>query len=176
MKRFVWVVVLAGLLVVALASTALAAPPAPYGAGPGNGIRRPGTGLSQPGTDFGAGAGGGARRGAPEWAGQPAEVKALLGMTEEQIEAERLAGKSLAKIAEGKGVTPQKLVETILAAKKATLDTLVAGGRLTQAQADYKYSRMQTQVSVMVDRTTTGPAWRQGGAKWGASVRGRWNQ
>ena len=41
-------------------------------------------------------------RGAPAWAGQPEEVAALLGMTDEEIQAERLAGKSLAQIAAGK--------------------------------------------------------------------------
>ncbi len=57
-----------------------------------------------------AGAAGMMRRGmaaggAPEWAGQPEEVATLLGMTAEEIQAERQAGKSLAQIAAAKGIS-----------------------------------------------------------------------
>ena len=176
MKRFVLVAVTVGLMLAALASTALAAPAAQ--ANPGNGIHTPGTGP-QAGMGFGRGqmagnaAGAGIRRGGPEWAGQPDEVQALLGMTDEQIQAERLSGKSLAQIAAARNVGEQKLIDTILAAKKATLDKLVGEGKLAQAQADYAYSRMQAQVKVMVGRTTTGPSWSQGDGSTGAPRMGR---
>ena len=60
-------------------------------------------------------------------------------------------------IAESKGIGEDKLISTILDAKKAILTGLVAGGKLTQAQMDLMVEHMQTQVKTMVERTTVGP-------------------
>ena len=163
MKKLILVAVLAGALAALLAGTALAAgpvTPTPQGFGPGNGIHAPGTG-------YGPGTAGTMRRGAPAWAGQPEEVEALLGMTEEQIHTERLAGKSLAQIAASKNVSADKLVITILEAKKADLAKLVAEGKLTQAQMEFMVDHMQTQVKTMVERKSVGPASGQGQARPG---------
>ncbi len=204
MKRFGLVAALAGILVVALSAAAFAAPPTPQATapqtGPGAGIHTPGTGLTNgvvPGTQAngtaqgfgpmwarqqgqatGMGMGFG-MRGAPAWAGQPEEVQTYLGMTLEQIQAERVAGKSLAQIAVEKGKTRDGLISTILDAKKATLDEQVAAGKLTQAQADVVYANMQQQVPVMVDRTDVGPgcgaaAGQTAGTRMGMG--GRWNR
>jgi hypothetical protein len=173
MKRFIVVMVLVGALTALLASTVLAA-------GPGYGMHTPSTGLAANGSaGYGpsGGRGMGQRGGAPEWAGQPEEVEKLLGMTDEQIRTERLAGKSLAQIGQTKGVTQDTLTSTILSAKKADLDKLVADGKLTQAQADYAYSRMQQQVPAMIARTTTGPAQAGNAAEQGSMGQrrgGRW--
>jgi hypothetical protein len=113
-------------------------------------------------------------RGAPTWAGFEEEVATFLGMSQEQIQAERLAGTSLLQIAQAKGKTEQQLVSTILAAKKADLDKAVADKTITQAQADLVYEHMQTQVAQMVSRTATGPASGQGaGNQMGGMQRGR---
>ncbi len=203
MKRFVLVAALAGILVVALSAAAFAAPPTPQAGqtfGPGSGIHTPGTGLTNgvvPGTQAtgtaqgfgpmwqrqgqatgGMGMGFG-MRGGPAWAGQPEEVQAYLGMTLEQIQAERVAGKSLAQIAVEKGKTRDGLISTILNAKKATLDAQVAAGKLTQAQADAVYANLQQQVPVMVDRTDVGPgcgaaSGQTAGTRMGMG--GRWNR
>ena len=216
MKRFVLVAALAGILVVAVSAAAFAAPPTPQSGaafGPGGGIHTPGTGLAngtavngtaqgfgpmwqrqqgQATGGMGAGLGLGMRGGAA-WAGQPDEVQTLLGMTGDEIQAERLTGKSLAQIAAEKDKTKDQLVSTILSAKKAILEEQVAAGKLTQAQADAVYGNMQQQVPVMVDPTdfwpgcgtaggqTTGtrmgmtlaPALRFGAS---AGVGGRWNR
>lgn len=174
MKKLIVITILAAALAALLVGTALAAGPVvatPQGFGPGNGIHTPGTGLTAPATGFGPGAGAGTllRRGAPEWAGESAEVEALLGMTAEQIQAERLAGKSLAQIAAAKGISEEKLIQTILDAKKAELAKLVADGKLTQAQMDLMIQRTQEQVKVMVERTNVGPAFEQGQAGSGLS-------
>lgn len=95
------------------------------------------------------------------------EVLGLLNMTREQVIAERQAGKSLLQIAQSKNVTEQTLVTTILDAKRADLDALVASGRLTQAQADQMYQNMQQTVPQAVNRTTTGPMWGNGAAQPG---------
>ena len=119
--------------------------------------------------------GAGMRGGAPEWAGLEEEVATLLSMTQEQIQSERLAGKSLVQIAAAKNVNEQTLTSTILTAKKAELDAQVAAGKLTQAQADAVYAHMQTQVPAMINRTTVGPNPNRGtGPLAGQRMSGRW--
>ena len=109
MKRFILIAVLAGALAALLAGTALAAgpvtPPA-QGFGPGMGItgRAPDDDAGRRSSvGMGAGMAGEQGRGAPAWAGQPDEVATLLGMTAADIQAERLAGKSLVQIAGKQG-------------------------------------------------------------------------
>jgi hypothetical protein len=172
MKRFILIAVLAGALAVLLAGTALAAgpvtPPA-QGFGQGMGIHAPGTGMMTPGT--GMGPGGMAGRGKPAWAGQPEEVATLLGMSAEDIQAERLAGKSLVQIADSKNppISEDKLISTIFDAKKADMAALVADGKLTQAQMDLMVEHMQTQIKIMVERTSVGPAFDKGQTRPGMS-------
>ncbi len=168
MKRFVMLVTLVMVLALALTGTALADDP-PTTCPMGNGTPGSGPGpRGGMGPGMGAGMGPGMRGGAADWMGMPDEVETLLGMTEEQIHAERLAGKSLAQIAAAKGISKDTLVATILNAKKADIERLVSEGRLTRQQADFMLARMQQQVTVMVDQTTTGP--RMGG--WGGGMGG----
>lgn len=143
MKKALLVAVLTGTLAVTLAGAALAFPPR-HGMG--------GYGGYGPGIMGGMGPGG--FMGLASWQA----VEKLLGMTAAQIRAERLAGKSLVQIAQSKNVTEQKLVSTILEARKAELDRLVAAGRLTRAQADFMYQQMQQHVTLMVNRAGVGPA------------------
>lgn len=155
MKRMVKVTsAVAGVVLAStiLVGSTMAAPPTPQGT-PGT-TTTPGTGLHQGGA-YGM-------RGAPVWAGFEDEVATFLGMTQEQIQAERLAGKSLLQIAESKGKTVDQLTSVILVAKKADLDKAVADKAITQAQADLMYQNMQQQVPQMVNRTTVGPANGQG--------------
>ena len=163
MKRWTLIVSLAVALALVFGAVTYAQGPTgnptpgtcPLGYEPGSG---PGPGAGRgPGQGVGPGQGAGQRGGQPEWAGMEDEVETLLGMTEEQIQAERQAGKSLVQIAATKGVSEPALVTAILAAKKADLDAQVAAGRLTQERADAMYARMQTQVAAAVNRTTTGP-------------------
>ncbi|MGQ9768616.1 MAG: hypothetical protein ACUVSS_15185 [Anaerolineae bacterium] len=173
MKKLFVIAILVAAFAAMLAGTALAAGPVAttsQGFGPGNGIHTPATGLTAPATGYGAGAM--LRRGAPQWAGELEAVEALLGMTAEQIQAERLAGKSLVQIAAGKGISEETLIQTILDAKKAELAKLVADGKLTQAQMDLMVERMQAQIKAMVERTNVGPAFGQGQARPGMGFRG----
>ena len=64
----------------------------------------------------------------------------------------------MAQIAASKDISEDKLISTMLEAKKADLAKLVTGGKLTQAQMDAMVQRMQTQVKTMVERTIVGPA------------------
>jgi hypothetical protein len=162
MKRFLVVAVLAMVVASLFAVSALAAGPV------GGRWAQQGT----PQTPNGACPMGGAgMMGRPAWAGQPDEVAALLGMTAEQIQAERQAGKSLAQIAQSKNVPTEKLVETMLSAKKTALQQAVTDGKLTQAQADLMVERMTAMAKVMVERTTTGPMGGRG--MMGGGMRGQ---
>jgi hypothetical protein len=176
MKKHILVTVLVGVMAALVAGTALAAGPATHraqGFGPGNGMGTWNTQDTAPNaaSPCGMAAGGMVRRGAPEWAGGATEeIAALLGMTEDQIQAERQAGKSLVQIAASKGISEETLISTIIDAKKADLAQLVADGKLTQAQMDLMVEHMQTQVKAMVERTNVGPAFGQGGARRGGMM------
>ena len=150
MKRWIAVAILAVTLVAALGGTVLAQgtnPPVPNGTCPY---------CSAPGSTRWSGGG----RGMPEWAGADQAAEKLLGMTAEEIQAERVAGKLLVEIAQGKGISEDALIAAIMEAKKAQLADLVKTGKLTQAQADAMLVHMQDQVKVMVERTVTGPMWQ----------------
>ena len=64
------------------------------------------------------------------------DIATLLGMTSDQIWAERVQGKTLADLAKEKGVDTQKLVDALVASQKTRLDQAVTDNRVTQAQAD----------------------------------------
>ena len=157
MKRWIVVSILILVLAVTLAGTALAqsgTPPTPNSCQCGEtpGMMMQGGGMR----------GGDARgeRGMPEWVGMDDAAEKLLGMTEAEIQAARLDGKSLAELAQAKGVSKDALVKAILDEHKADLAKLVADGKLTQAQAEAMVNRMQEQVKLMVERTGTGPMWQ----------------
>lgn len=111
------------------------------------------------------------------WAGLPDAAVELLGLSEEEIQAERLAGKSLAEIAGAQGVDVDALAAAFMSEHKAALDALVKDGKLTQAQADLMYDHMDDMIPDMLERGSTGPAW-QGeagarGMRGGMGMRGR---
>lgn len=115
----------------------------------------------------------------PGWAGAVCRgtstvataVSDLLGMSSEDIAAQRGAGKSLADIAASKNVDKDKLVDTILSAKKAAMDEAVKDGRITQEQADQMLETMKSRVTDRVDDATVGP--RGGRGQGGGMGMGR---
>jgi len=136
----------AGLLMLgAVAGTALAAPGTPTPPGP-----LPAVQGSWQGSGLGYGAGAG-------YQSALAPVAKLLGMTVDQIHADRLAGKSLAQIAQEKGVATQALVNAMVEARKAALDARVKAGSLTQAQADAALATMKARIAESISRTSIGP-------------------
>jgi hypothetical protein len=175
MKRLIVATILVGALMALVAGTALAAGPTtpPWqGSDPATGVQA----VTPP---CGAEVGSMPRRGAPEWAGDQEAVAKLLGMTEEAIQTERLAGKSLAQIAAAKYVSEDALVNAMLSARKDALAKLVADDKLTQAQADLMVENMTSRVKTMVERSDVGPAFGQGGTRgmMGQGMRGgRWNR
>jgi hypothetical protein len=93
------------------------------------------------------------------------EVAKVIGMTSDQIRDMRQDGKSLVQIAATKNVTEQKLVEAIMAFKKAEVQKKVAAGTITQDQADLMLQRMQENTVNAVNRTSTGPFGGQGNGR-----------
>jgi hypothetical protein len=146
------------IVVAALALTALVVVPAIAATGKAGGgwgrMMGRNSGNAATGVCPGAGLGG----------GQAVEaVTALLGMTRDEIISELKAGKSLTQIAESKGVSKDKLVSTIVDARKAVLQQAVTDGRLTQEQMDLMVQRMTERVSALADSTSLGTYSGRGG-------------
>ena len=136
----------AGLVMLGVvAGSVSAAPPTPTPPGAPAAAQQNGQGRG-----FGHGAGIG-------YQALSGSVGKLLGMTAEQIHAERLAGKSLAEIAQAKGVQKDALVNAMVESHKAMLDARVKAGTLTQAQADTALATMKTRIAQSVERTEVGP-------------------
>ena len=157
MKKLIVVSVVVAALAATMVGTALAAgptPPGSYGACDGTGM---GVGHAR-----------------VTWAGLPDAVAQLLGMDSESIQAERLSGKSLVAIAAEKGISKETLVATIVDARQEAVSAAVAAGTITQEQADLMLQQMESRIPLMVERTTTGPAFGQPGGRMGAGGMGRW--
>ena len=96
--------------------------------------------------------------------GASQDVAKLLGLTPEELQRQLQAGKSLAAIAQEKGVTTDKLVTTILATPQARLDTLVKNGTLTQQQADQMLQTIKPHITAMIESSGgMGPGMMGGG-------------
>ena len=85
-------------------------------------------------------------------------VSKLIGLDTAEIRAQRQGGKSLAQIAESKGISEEKLVNSILEQRKAQMDKGVADGTITKDQAQFCLDNMEKRIKSKVERTTTGPA------------------
>jgi hypothetical protein len=104
-------------------------------------------------------------------------VAKTLGITTEQLYAERAAGKTLAQIAKDKDVSEQQLTDVILAELVQFTDQAGKDGRITQAQADWVQAQAKAMVPLMLN-TPFGPGGMQGfggrghGRGWGRGFGG----
>ena len=73
-------------------------------------------------------------------------VTKLLGMSQEQIQTEREAGKSIVEIAREKNINEQALIGGMLEARKQNLQEAVSNGYLTQKQADERLEWMNERI------------------------------
>lgn len=89
----------------------------------------------------------------------PVDIAQLLGMTQQELQAEFAAGKTLEQIAETKGMTLDQLKEQWLAKTKTELDNQVSQGKLTAEQAENIISKLQ---NTDLSKVGTGP--KMGGA------------
>jgi len=99
-------------------------------------------------------------------------ITKLLGMTQEQILAERQAGKTLADLAKEKGVTDQQLIDAMLAGRQEAIAQAVTDGRLTQAQADWMLEKMTAMAPFQLTNPFAPGGFGHGGAGHGGMMRG----
>ena len=100
---------------------------------------------------FGFGRGFGDRlchRAAGHVLGTAAEV---LDMPKEDLAQQLKDGKSLAEVAEAKGMSVEDFKSALLDEEKAKLDTLVGEDKLTQTQADKIYEKFQENIDTIVN-------------------------
>ncbi len=71
-------------------------------------------------------------------------VADALGMTPEEIQTERAAGKTLADIATEKGVSGQTLSEALVAVQEQAINQALENGQITEAQAEWLLARAKS--------------------------------
>lgn len=79
-----------------------------------------------------------------------------IGMTTEELRTQLQAGKTIAAVAQERGVDVQKVIDAIVAADTKAVDEAFAAGRITQAQADAKKAGLAAHVKEEVERVGFG--------------------
>ncbi|MZP29789.1 hypothetical protein GTO91_08730 [Heliobacterium undosum] len=82
-------------------------------------------------------------------------VAAIIGIDEAALKTELQSGKTLAEIAQAKGIAKEDLIAKMVAAAQARLDEAVAGGRLSAEEAAQKKETMKQQIEAAVDKKHT---------------------
>lgn len=88
------------------------------------------------------------------------KIADILKMNVEDLVAARQAGKSFADIAKERGMSDSDLLAALMAQVKASVDSLVASGKMTQSQADRILANVEENLKAAITRTAVGP---QGG-------------
>ena len=97
-----------------------------------------------------------------------------LGMTASELMDELANGKSIAGIAEEKGVDTQAIVDAHQAKLAETLAQAVENGRITQKQADWMLEQIQQRITDMLEKTWEDFGPRRGpGRMWDGGGPGR---
>lgn len=82
-------------------------------------------------------------------------IAEALSMTEADLQSALQAGKTVAALAEEKGIALQAIVDALLAEQKTLLAQAVTDGRLTQEQADARLTALATQLPTQLSTTFT---------------------
>lgn len=69
------------------------------------------------------------------------------------LKAELVAGRSIAQVAQAKGVDPKTVIDALVADAEAKVAQAVTDGRLTQAEADERRANLQLRITDFVNRT-----------------------
>ncbi|MEZ4671156.1 MAG: hypothetical protein R3E39_24895 [Anaerolineae bacterium] len=85
-----------------------------------------------------------------------------LGLQPAELMTELQGGKTIAQLAEEKGVSLDSITEAIVADHKTALDQAVTDGNLTQAQVDARLALVKADVEAMYDRAWQAPTGRPG--------------
>ncbi len=89
-----------------------------------------------------------------------ATAASVIGVTTDELHTALESGKTLAQVAQSRGISQATLVDRLVAAETARIAAAVKAGRLTQAQADAKTAALRTRITERV--TTTRPAGARG--------------
>ena len=101
----------------------------------------------------------------------PAAAEAL-GLTGSELNEELRAGKSIAQVAQERGVDVQVVIDARVTAHTERIDEAVAEGRLTEEQAAEKKAALAERVTEMVNTVPPAGGWRRGGPKGPGAERG----
>ncbi|WP_421617204.1 hypothetical protein ACAF76_018985 [Brevibacillus sp. TJ4] len=93
------------------------------------------------------------------------ELLTLLGLQAEELRTELAAGKTLAEIAEAKGVVKQDVIDLLVAPQTEKLAAAVEAGKLTQEQADERQARLEESVSKKVEGEWEQPKFAESAAE-----------
>ncbi|MGB8650358.1 MAG: hypothetical protein WCD35_06815 [Mycobacteriales bacterium] len=80
------------------------------------------------------------------------EAATVLGMSVTDLRAALEGGKSLAQVAQSKGISKATLIDKLVAAANAHLAAEVKAGEHTQAEADARLADLKARITDMVDR------------------------
>ena len=74
-----------------------------------------------------------------------------IGISEDELRTALQSGESLAEIAQAHGVTPQAVIDALVADAKADVAERVTSGDITQAEADQKLAALADRITAMVN-------------------------
>lgn len=103
--------------------------------------------------------------------GMRGEFADVLGMPEDEFQAARQEGKTIAELAKEKGIKVEDLAAKVIELRKAELQQLVKDGKLTQEQVDAMLGNMKSRMEQMIKGDFTGPMHSKGMGHGG----GRWS-
>lgn len=79
------------------------------------------------------------------------ELMTLLGVTEDQIETDLMAGRTLAEIATANGVEPQAVIDLLTTEAESMIDEALAEGEIDQAEADELRTELLPKIGTLVN-------------------------
>ncbi|ABZ84109.1 conserved hypothetical protein [Heliomicrobium modesticaldum Ice1] len=108
---------------------------------------------------------------APDFARGFEGVAAIIGIDEAALKTELQSGKTLAEIAQTKGIAREDLIAKMVAAAQTRLDEAVACGRLSAEEAAQKKETMKQKIEAVVDKKHTDKFAERAAWKFGDMVK-----
>lgn len=105
--------------------------------------------------------------------GAHSDLAALLGISEDALTAERVAGKTVADILVEHGLTTAGASAELLAARDARIDALASAGKIDAQQAAAMKARSEAAVAALITRDPgprAGAAWNGDGPAFGRGM------
>jgi hypothetical protein len=131
-----------------------------------------GPGVGGPGVGGPGGGPGGGRRGGPGGGMQFDVAAKTIGVTADELRTAVQGGQTVAAVATSKGVTPQAVIDALVAEVKTREAAQVTAGKQTQAEADAKITEATTRITTWVNSTPATAADGHGPGKGGPGTNG----